>query len=375
MEGKCPLFDSLKSKNVTLTITKKCNLSCVYCYEHSKTAENMTLQTAIDIIEKELQADDGTQAITFDFFGGEPFLNFELMKECLDYYKHIKKTKPVRFFLSTNGTLVHGQIQDWLRENKQLITCGLSLDGNKKVHDLNRSDSYDDIDLDFFVKEYPWQPIKMTLYPATIDCFAESVIDCHKKGFKVSCNLAYGVDWSGDVLRNTFENELKKLVDFYVENPDIAPCSMLDRMILVLGQESKDKETIHKWCGVKTHMHTYDVDGTLYPCQHFMPISCGDQNAVKFEDLDVEEECSICNLNEECRECLFLRLCPNCYGANYVNTGNIYLRDMKMCELLKLQFKACAYLQATKYFRGELKMSSDEEILFARAILKIQELD
>ena len=123
---------NFKRKIITLTLTQKCNLSCVYCYENHKSSKMMRLETAKKIVDKELLLNDGYEEIEFDFFGGEPFLNFSLIKEITDYIIHYVTNKKVLIFIVTNGTLLNDEIKQWLIENKKYVICGLSLDGTKK---------------------------------------------------------------------------------------------------------------------------------------------------------------------------------------------------------------------------------------------------
>ena len=122
---------------VTLTLTNTCNLQCTYCYEANKSSKRMPFEVAKEIIDKEMNADEGME-IEFDMFGGEPFLVFDLMKQIADYLVQNYAQRKWLIFATTNGTLVHGEIQDWLK-NRPFFYCGLSLDGNKLMHDINRS--------------------------------------------------------------------------------------------------------------------------------------------------------------------------------------------------------------------------------------------
>lgn len=110
----------------------------------------MDVAVAKKIIDKEIENSSDYDRLEFDLFGGEPFLAFDLIQEITDYICNRKISKPHTIFLTTNGTLVHGKIQDWLIEHSCCVVCGLSLDGTREMHNINRSNSYDSIDLDFF---------------------------------------------------------------------------------------------------------------------------------------------------------------------------------------------------------------------------------
>ena len=357
--------------SVSLTVTEGCNLSCTYCYEHSKSPRMMDIKTAKAIIDRELKETPPDIELDFDFFGGEPFLAFPLIRGLTEYICEKAGDRPYVLFASTNGTLIHGEIQDWLRDHP-CFYCGLSLDGTREAHNLNRCNSYDDIDLDFFLEQYPEQDVKMTIARNTLPMFADGVIELHEKGFQVSCNLAYGIDWSDKSNAEILESQLMKLIDYYLSHPDIEPCSMLNMSIETVGIDA-DKQEHTRWCGAGKYMTTYDVEGNPYPCQFFMPLSIGKEKAEQakslvFPDDIVPEEL----LEHKCRDCVIAPVCPNCFGSNYASTGNIYKRDSNLCTLTKITMKARSYFRAEQWKRGQLKGSEDDIQLILRAILKIQ---
>ena len=115
-----------KIKTVTLCLTECCNLNCVYCYEHNKSNRHMDVDTAKRIIHDELYSEDSSEEITFEMFGGEPFLEFPTMKELLAYLTQNKWGKKYSIFTTTNGTLLTDEIKSWLIQNSSTIICSLS---------------------------------------------------------------------------------------------------------------------------------------------------------------------------------------------------------------------------------------------------------
>ena len=357
-------------RSVTLTLTNRCNLSCIYCYECGKNNSSMSFDVAKKIIDSEtLQKEDSM--IIFELFGGEPFLEFGLIKKIYNYIesKHIKQWL---MFATTNGTLIHNDIQTWLIEHKNHFICGLSLDGTPEMHNVNRSNSFDKIDIDFFLQLYPNQHVKMTISPQTLPSLHDGVVFIHNKGFRVSCNLAFGIDWSNSQNIYLLERELNKLIEYYLIHPNIEPCSILGINFDQLGYQG-DYKTIRKWCGTGTHMHTYDTDGKCYPCQFFMPISAGKERARELGSITFDEQIPIQKLDEKCQKCSIANACPTCYGSNYVSNGNIYSKDEDYCKLTKLTLRARSYFRAKQWELGQLKMSNDREYALLRAILLIQE--
>lgn len=360
----------INKKTVTLVLTQNCNLNCLYCYEHDKTEKVMPVCLAKEIIKKELSANDGYEEVIIDMFGGEPFLAFDAIKECFDYVWNNQWEKKRMCFLTTNGTLVHGKIQEWLYPRRNYIQCGLSIDGNKELHDINRCNSFDSIDLKFFHDTWPNQSVKMTISQESLPKFSEGIIFLHEYGFIVNANLAHGIDWSSPLNIEILEAELNKLIDYYLEHPNITPCSMMSMM---LPRLALNKENINeRWCGTGQHMITYDIDGKTYPCQMFLPLSSSIDRVSKLKDIDFNDDEIF--KDPQCAECVILPICPNCYGMNYSLNGSVEKREIGMCKLIKIIALAVSkfeYLKLEKY-GVEVFGPKDEQYKMLRGIERVQ---
>lgn len=365
-------LNGLNTRTISLVVTESCNLSCVYCYEHNKSQANMTFETAKTIIDKELKERTPSEYTYIDFFGGEPFLNFELIKQVYDYVLSFYKGK-IHFFATTNGTLIHGDIQKWLIANRKYFSVGLSLDGTRTAHNINRSDSFDNIDLNFFLKYYPEQSVKMTVSAQSLPYFAEGVKYLTELGFNVSCNLAYMVDWLAEENKSVLIEQLNDLIEYYLNNPKIRKCTMFDFKLDVLERPFENEGKIRKYCGTGTAMVCYEKDGSAYPCQLFNHLSAGNR-AKRVGELEIENEFDLDKLESKCKNCYYLRICPFCMGSNYLSSGNLYKPDEGRCELYKLIFAANAKLKALEWETGQLNCDGDEEQAILRSIAKIQEL-
>lgn len=363
-------FHAEKAKVITITLTQSCNLDCTYCYENHKSNKWMSAEQACEIILKEVSKIGKETSIEIDLFGGEPFVKFDTIKSIVEYVEQNLKDYNLILFASTNGTLLNEERKQWLKEHTHILQCGLSYDGTPKMQDKNRSNSSSLIDLDFFATTYPDQEIKMTISKETLKTLADGVIYLHNKGFKVSCNLAYGIDWKDSENKQILERELMKLIDFYLENLNIIPCSMLDKPI-----SSVASEEVRATCGAGWNMVAYDVDGESYPCQFFMPLSVGEEKAKKAQSFIFHKE----NIPDElidpkCRDCVLKPACHRCLGSNYVTTGNMYLQDENMCALTKIEYKARAYFKAMLYEKGCYNDCSESEIkTLLKSILLINE--
>ena len=354
-------------KTITLIVTERCNLSCIYCYEPKKSSSDMSFETAKIIIDKELNNSDYSK-FTIEFFGGEPLLNFDLIKNVFLYVNEKYKSKDVHFFATTNGTCVHGEIEHWLRQNVHRFTLGLSFDGIKEAQDTNRSNSFDRVNLALFKELYPTQPLKMTVSEKSLPLFFESVKYLTEQGFDVSCNLAYMVDWLNDNNRVVLEQQLNLLINYYIDNPKLKKCSMLNYDISILSHPVANDKIVKKFCGCGTNMSVYGVDGKCYPCQLFSPVAA-DKRAIQSKDFYIKRDIPKEKYPQECNECFFERICSFCLGSNYLSTGNMFVPDFERCKLNRVIFQANAKLKALEWERGLLETDDEQGTL--RSILTI----
>lgn len=259
-------------KNVMLIVTENCPLRCTYCYETFKNINKRTMsfETAKQIVDFEMTVDDNYEEVVIDFFGGEPFVNFRLIEQIYDYLHSRAWPKKYICFATTNGVLVHGYIKAFLERHRKDFWCSLSIDGTPEMHNKNRSGSYNQIDVGWFSRMWPLQPVKMTISRETLPQLYDGVVYLLKKGFQISATFAQGGDFSGDETNAILEKQLERLVTFYLDNPQYPLVSLLDYEVEFLGGEKKENE---KWCGCGDSMKSYDVCGNLYPCQCFTPLA------------------------------------------------------------------------------------------------------
>lgn len=342
-----------KVKTITLILTQSCNLSCLYCYEGNKDGKGMVFSVAKEILDKELN-DDRFEDFLVDFFGGEPLLKFPLIKECVAYVEEHFSNKKICFTMTTNGVLARGEIKEWLSAHKDNFKISLSLDGTPEMHNKNRCNSFSLIDVEFFHQTWPDQPMKMTVSPKTLADLASGVIYMHEHHYEFSCNLAYDIDWSNPEFSSLLERELNKIIQYYLENPEVIPCQLFqynfDRVPVKITNEQQVRA-----CGAGVEMVTYSSDGKAYPCQFFTPLSLGEEASKEAESIVFKDLVTIDDFPEPCHSCPVISICHTCYGANYSQCHNIYQKDLNLCRLNKILFKAAAYLWLERYKRGDIK--------------------
>jgi len=358
----------------TLCLTHNCNLNCLYCYQSHDSKSKMSLQTAKKIIDWLFDnRPPNMRGIEIGFIGGEPLLEFELIKEIVSYTKSKPINEEYVFYATTNGTVLTKDMKKWFIENKEDFILGLSLDGAKETHDYNRSNSFDQIDFDFFVQNWPYQPVKMTLSEYSIPRLAENIKYIHSLGFKEigGVNLFEGnFDWSSEKYIDILINQLAELVEFYVQNDELALDQMLNKHLDMCETKKHKKQ---KWCGIGDGAICFDVDGKKYPCPLMTPMTFGKT------ELSVIETTDFSNVNAfvdpDCYEnCYIYPICPNCPGANYLNNKSFKIRDKSKCRIQKLVSIFSADLHAKRIVKNHTKYSNSKLYHTINAIKKIREL-
>jgi uncharacterized protein len=347
--------EELKRLNLTLFVTRNCNLKCSYCYE--KTSERdkgqMDFSTAQDAITNYMERDDGLENVSIEFFGGEPLLAFPLIKEIVEWFYSHSWKKRAYFGLQTNGTLLTPEIKEWLSKYAKKIIVGFSIDGCKEAHDLNRNNSYDLIfaNIPFLKTYWPNQPAKITVNDKTIPYIAQSVIHLENLQLNFNGGLVLEDIW-GDAERKKklleiYEDQLAILVEFYAQRPQLFPPSPLfAELPEYLGSPTPEIEQLKnescRFCGAGYEMVTIDVDGSPYPCHRFLPICTGrpaPEGPVNRQTRWQPEKCANCNLSPSC---------PTCIGFNYQINGDPAKRTTHHCEAYKLGILASCQLEAIR---------------------------
>jgi sulfatase maturation enzyme AslB (radical SAM superfamily) len=311
------------------------------------------------------------------FHGGEPFLAFERIKEICEWLWSETWGKKYICYATTNGTLIHGKVKNWLLQNKKRFAVGLSLDGTPDMQNRNRSNSYDKIDVRFFKDNWAEQKVKMTPSPDTISDLAEGIKYLHDIGFQINCTFACGVDWEHDKLGNPVDfkkilyEQLSILGMFYLENPSIIPADMLNmKFALIALGKAYMKDNL---CGAGTIMRCWTPDGQCLPCHLFYEVYKDSQKKIPEFDFSIQEKLS----DPVCNDCILEPVCATCYGGNYLTFGDVRKRDIYTCEITKIRALASSWLIGHMLMNPMqyvlLKNKRQEELaLIAKGVLMTQ---
>lgn len=347
------------SRKILISTNSSCNLKCVYCFEKNKVDHEFDVSSAASMIGEllEKRTEYGTK---IKIHGGEPFLVFDKIKLLCETLWAMDYPEYYQFHITTNGTLIHGEVQDWLYKNKDKIRLKLSIDGNKKSNDINRPNSFEKIDLPFLIKTWPGLVASMTVTPMTLPFFSDNIKFLHSSGFEnIVFQFSLMTDWKVFSLQDVFYRQMLVLVNFYLENPQIKPCFSWLKI-------EKTLRSAMPLCGIG-RMKAFDFQsGRYFPCQMCFPSACGEETSLELQKIDFE---SASILSEgACSNCPFVNLCITCYAENYISRGAASRRDMNICSYQKILIASVFKYEYARILREEEPSMND--ISKMEAILK-----
>jgi len=327
-------------RKCTLLITHSCNLNCVYCYEHHKSSARMSLETARRILQQELTSSNPvSEGIDFHFLGGEPLLNFELIRDLCQWAWTRVWNVPFHFYVITNGTLLDTAKKDWFEAHKDRITVDLSVDGFDAEQFANRGCFARDLPLEWVRRCWPQSRFKMTVSRQTLPRIADAILAMTRQGYNVSITPAMGIRWTAEDVRE-YGRQLSRIVDFYQAVSDVRIWPQLLRSIDPLFDDGFVQT---KCCGSGDSAITYDVDGTDYPCVMFTPLVSGNEVRAELEKIHFDDP--VIFADDACAGCFIKNMCKTCYGLNLQERGCLASRDKSLCGMYRAEIYAICRFQ------------------------------
>lgn len=369
-----PLAGRLKEKNngiikaLCLHVAHTCNLNCSYCFAsqgkyHGDRAV-MSFEVAKRAMDFLVEHSGKRRNLEVDFFGGEPLMNFDVVKQVVAYARSIEKkyNKNFRFTLTTNGMLIDDDVIAFA--NKEMSNVVLSLDGRKEVHDRFRVD---------YAGKGSWEQIvpkfqklveargnknyymRGTFTHANPD-FLQDIQQMLDLGF-TELSMEPVVCASGDPSELTQEDlpivldQYEKLAELMLEHDEKGkPFTFYHYMIDLTGGPCIYKRI--SGCGSGSEYMAVTPWGDLYPCHQFV----GEE---KFKlgniwdgvtNTDIQEEFASCNVyaRPDCNDCWARLYCSGGCAANaYHATGSVKGVYKYGCELFRKRME-CAIMVAVK---------------------------
>ncbi|MBQ8879733.1 MAG: thioether cross-link-forming SCIFF peptide maturase [Clostridia bacterium] len=360
-------------KALCLHIAHSCNLNCSYCFAsqgkyHGERAV-MSYEVGKRALDFLIENSGSRHNLEVDFFGGEPLLNFDVVKQLVAYARSIEKkhNKNFRFTLTTNGVLIDDDVIDFA--NRECSNVVLSLDGRREVHDRFRVDYQGKGSFDKIVPKFQrlvearggknyYMRGTFTHYNPD---FLEDIKAMLDLGFR-ELSMEPVVAAPGDeaeltssdieIVKEQYE-KLAELMKEYRRKGD--PFTFYHYMIDLKGGPCIYKRI--SGCGSGTEYMAVTPWGDLYPCHQFV----GDEKYLLGNIYDgvtnnaAQKEFASCNLyeKEECRDCWARLYCSGGCAANaYHSTGSVKGIYKAGCELFKKRME-CAIMLAIDEELGE----------------------
>ncbi|MGI6212339.1 MAG: thioether cross-link-forming SCIFF peptide maturase [Anaerovoracaceae bacterium] len=360
-------------KALCLHVAHTCNLDCSYCFAsqgkfHGERAlmKPETARRALDFL---VENSEGHVNLEVDFFGGEPLMNWDVVKETVRYGRSIEKEhgKNFRFTLTTNGVGINDEVIDFA--NREMHNVVLSLDGRKEVHDRFRKTitgegSYDTIVPKFqkFVKARGDREYYMrgTYTHCNVD-FTNDIFHMADLGFD-RLSMEPVVTSPDDPLALT-EEDLPKLYEQYEilakdmlrREEEGHPITFYHYMIDLEGGPCIYKRI--SGCGSGTEYFAVTPWGDLYPCHQFVgeeKFKMGDiWSGITNEQL--RDDFKMCNVyaREECRSCWARLYCSGGCAANaYHGTGSIRGVYEYGCRLFRKRMECAIMMKVAEALRN-----------------------
>ena len=373
MAGKLKAKTGNVIKALCLHVAHTCNLNCSYCFAsqgkyHGERAI-MSLEVGKRALDFLIENSGNRHNLEVDFFGGEPLMNFDMLKQLVAYARSIEKqhNKNFRFTLTTNGVLVDDEVIEWA--NKEMSNVVLSLDGRKEVHDRFRVD---------YAGKGSW----------------EKIVPKFQKFVEARGDKSYYMRGTFTHANPDFINDIQAMLDLGFSELSMEPVvcaaddpSALteeDLQIVMKGYEQLADLMIERrkqgkpftfyhymidltagpciykrisGCGSGTEYMAVTPWGDLYPCHQFVgeeKFKLGDiYNGVTNQE--IRNEFAACNVyaHQECKTCWARLYCSGGCAANaYHATGKITGIYKNGCTLFCKRMECAIMVAVDKLING-----------------------
>lgn len=374
-------FDEyFKLRDVTINVTNGCDLNCRYCFEDHKSNKKMSCENVAKIIDKcyaNYLKNDNKQPFMVNFFGGEPFTNWEVIEYALKYSRG--KGYKIEFGVTTNLTILTDHMIDIIEEYE--LGMLVSIDGVPEIHNRNRCNSYALVknNVKRLVERHLGYLLeaRMTVMPKDTPLLLDSVKSIVEMGIvNIAPVPVTDTIWTKadlEVFKDNLDKLWQWLFDIYNDNDNKKNISIKcieDYLEKVLTYESIPEQTELCLAG-SIYNCSIGVDGDIMPCHQRHTVSNrykelvmgnifldDDIKTVDFNDFtrNAEEDCSKCLANHICK--------GGCPSENLSINGYGNIMNKNQCNVLRAMVEV-----AIKYQHSLLNCSN----LRSRRLITIKE--
>ncbi|MBO5575122.1 MAG: thioether cross-link-forming SCIFF peptide maturase [Ruminococcus sp.] len=355
-------------KAMCLHVSHDCNLRCKYCFastgDYKEGRMLMSLETGKKAIDFLIEKSGDRKFLEVDFFGGEPTLNFDVVKQIVEYARSREEAakKKFRFTITTNGILLNDDMIEFI--NKEMNNVVLSIDGRKEVNDRVRvrvdgSGSYDRIIPNFKKlvdargNDKDWY-VRGTYTKYNLD-FSNDVMHLYEQGFDqisvepvmAESSMPYAITQSD--LPRIFE-EYEELMQKVTKVRESGGFINFFHFMLDLDQGPCAIKRL-RGCGCGNEYVAISPSGEIFPCHQFVGIDdykMGSLNDGSFND-EMKNTFAAAHVysKPECKKCWAKFYCSGgCNANNYIYAGDIHNAYKLSCEIQKKRLECAILMKA-----------------------------
>lgn len=351
--------------HITLHLTTGCNMSCGYCYSPPNQRNDMSQETAfrsIDFITENYPINTG-----IIFFGGEPLLKKELIKETIAYCKTKEKNHNAYFHykITTNGILLDADFMEYANEVN--LQVAMSIDGNEKAHNTFRKSkegksTFEIVNekIDILLHYQPYAKALMTVSPETLIHFSDSVDYLLNRGFKyIIVSLNYAGNWADDHIKE-LKKQYEKIATLYEKWILNEKKFYFSPFEMKLASHIRSENFECNQCHLAIKQLAFAHDGSIYPCVQFVKdgisnktycigsveteINVSKQTRLNIDSKKQTELCSTCDYNPRCNN--------KCSCLNWQLTGALNQISPIVCETERVLIPVVDALGERLYKKG-----------------------
>ena len=357
-------------KAMCLLVEQDCNLRCEYCFASqgdygTGCRMHMDFETGKKALDFLLEKSVGRENLEVDFFGGEPLMNWNVVKQLVEYGRSKEKeyNKNFRFTVTTNGMLLDADKIDFI--NKEMSNVVLSVDGRKEVNDRMRKRIDGTGSYDRFMPKYKELVEKRN----------------HQNYYVRGTFTKYNLDFSNDVYSLFNEGFDQISVEPCVSDPKepysitqsdlprvFSEYEKLAQMLLINDKQGKHFNFFHfmldldqgpcaikrlRGCSSGNEYVAITPEGDIYPCHQFVGVEdmkMGNINEGTFnEELKKEFAGAHIYSKEDCKKCWARFYCSGgCNANNFIYNGDIHQAHKISCEIEKKRLECAIMMKAAK---------------------------
>ncbi len=347
-----------------ISLTRECNLNCDYCFVEKNNGK-MDIETAKKVVDFIFQSP--SPFLIIEFTGGEPLLNFDVLKFIVEYSKQKARetNKKIFFTLTTNATIVNDEIFSFLKNNNVNVT--VSIDGPKEIHDKHRNNSYEIVVNN--IKKFKERGINLSYLPVvtkeSIKKWKE-VVDFYVfnlQSEEIHWKYIYPPffhfnnkevwNYSAEEFVESWKNVVNYLISLNERGFRVRERIASILLTKILKKKNPLYTEIMSPCGAVITQLGYDFNGDIYCCDEAKGIEELKLGNVFKDNYNKIRTCSLTkevislssNLSYSCELCAFNPWCGTCIVENIVRENNLFshvpssFRHKVLYNLFKYLFK------------------------------------